>query len=94
MVRDKADKLAARIAKKAEAAARRESAEQPSAPRTAGVLASELPMAYAIPVASPFPRMATLTSPQSMAMTPAQDEEPAPVAMPVQVDLPSCELLL
>ena len=41
MEKDKADKVAARLAKKAEAAARRESAELPSAPRTAGLLATQ-----------------------------------------------------
>ena len=73
MEKDKADKVAARLAKKAEAAARRESAEPPSAPRTPGLLASELPVALAIPLPSPEPPMAT-------PMTPAPITTPAPNA--------------
>ena len=58
---DKAEKLAARSAKKANVAAHPERAPL-SAPRT-GLLASELPMAMAyLPNESPAPRMANLPS--------------------------------
>ena len=81
MEKDKADKVAARLAKKAEAAARRESAEPPSAPRTPGLLASELPVALAIPLPSPEPPMATPMTPAPIT-TPAPNAEGPPTGMP------------
>ena len=83
MEKDKADKVAARLAKKAEAAARRESAEPPSAPRTPGLLASELPVALAIPLPSPEPPMATPMTPAPIT-TPAPNAEGPPTGTPTQ----------